>query len=113
MKSKYLSTKTTVDGIQFDSMKEAKRYKELALLQRAGLISNLQLQVKFELIPTQKINGKIIERPVHYIADFVYMENGEQIVEDVKGYKQGQAYALFTIKRKLMLQKHNIRIREI
>lgn len=91
-KSKYGSRKvTTADG-GFDSVKEYNRFKELALLERAGLISNLQRQVKYELIPTQRINGKVVERPVAYIADFT---------------------PEYIIKRKLMLSVHGIRITEI
>lgn len=122
--SKYKAKKASVDGIEFDSRKEANRYCELKLLQRAGKIQNLELQKAFELIPTQReriINpkngevkkGKVIERAVTYVADFVYTENGRIIVEDVKGYKGGGAYAVFTIKRKLLLYRYGIRIREI
>lgn len=122
--SKYKSKKTIVDGIEFDSRKEANRYCELKLLQRAGKIQNLELQKAFELIPAQReriINpnngevkkGKVIERAVTYVADFVYTENGRIIVEDVKGYKGGGAYAVFTVKRKLLLYRYGIRIREI
>ena len=122
--SKYKSKKTIVDGIEFDSRKEANRYCELKLLQRAGKIQNLELQKAFELIPAQReriINpksgevkkGKVIERAVTYVADFVYTENGRIIVEDVKGYKGGGAYAVFTVKRKLLLYRYGIRVREI
>lgn len=122
--SKYKSKKTIVDGIEFDSRKEANRYCELKLLQRAGKIQNLELQKAFELIPAQReadtigkrggiIKGKVIEKAVFYRADFVYTENGETVVEDVKGYKGGGAYAVFTIKRKLLLYKYGIKIKEI
>lgn len=113
--SKYKNRKVTVDGITFDSAKEAYRYRDLKLLERAGEISGLQLQVKYELIPTQR--GKTrTERAVNYIADFVYQtKGGAQIVEDVKGYRDpaSAAYAKFVIKRKLMLQKYGIEIREV
>lgn len=122
--SKYKSKKTIVDGIEFDSRKEASRYCELKLLQRAGKIQNLELQKAIELIPAQReadtigkrggiIKGKVIEKAVFYRADFVYTENGETVVEDVKGYKGGGAYAVFTIKRKLLLYKYGIKIKEI
>ncbi len=122
--SKYKSKKTIVDGIEFDSRKEANRYCELKLLQRAGKIQNLELQKAIELIPAQReadtigkrggiIKGKVIEKAVFYRADFVYTENGETVVEDVKGYKGGGAYAVFTIKRKLLLYKYGIKIKEI
>lgn len=126
--SKYNSKKTIIDGISFDSAKEAKRYQELKLLEKAGKIRNLQLQVKFPLIPSQyeetgetytrgvhkgEKKKKLIERPVSYVADFVYQENGKTVVEDVKGYRGGGAYAVFKIKRKLMLWVHGIRVREV
>lgn len=102
--SKYRANKTTLDGIQFDSKREAQRYSELKLLERAGAIQDLERQVEFELIPKQK--G---ERAVKYIADFVYKENGEKVVEDVKGMKTKD----YIIKRKLMQYVHGIKIREI
>lgn len=105
---KYGNKKVTVGGMQFDSKKEAKRYFYLLGLQEAEQISNLQTQVKFELVPKQK--G---ERAVFYVADFVYQKNGQTIIEDVKGYKGGGAYSVFVIKRKLMLYKHGISIQEI
>ena len=108
-RSKYHSRKTTVDGIEFDSQKESRRFCELRLLERAGRITDLQRQVKFELIPSQRINGKVVEWPCSYIADFVYMENGQKVVEDTKGFKTKD----YIIKRKLMLKEHGIRIREV
>lgn len=108
--SKYNARKIIIDGLQFDSRKEANRYAELSLLEKAGKISGLKTQVKFELIPKQ--DG---ERACNYIADFVYTdaETGKKIVEDVKGYRKGQAYAVFTIKRKLMLWVHGIKVKEV
>lgn len=108
----------------FDSKKEAHRYFELKALEKAGKISSLETQKAFELIPVQREpstltktgkekKGKVIERAVTYIADFYYLEDGKPVVEDVKGYRQGQAYAVFTIKRKLMLAVYGIRIKEI
>lgn len=113
MKNKYGNRKIEYNGEKYDSVKEYRRHDELKLLERAGRISGLQRQVKFELIPAQKIGGKVVERACTYVADFVYTENGETCVEDVKGYKGGGAYAIFTIKRKLMLHVHGIRIKEI
>lgn len=106
---KYHSKKTEVDGIKFDSKKEAERYYELRLLEIAGAISDLKTQVKFELIPSQKLNGKVIERPCTYVADFVYSENGKTVVEDTKGFRTKD----YIIKRKLMLWVHGVRINEI
>lgn len=124
--SKYNANKAIVDGIEFDSCKEANRYCELKLLQRAGAIKDLELQKAFELIPAQRepdtigkrggvIKGKTIEQAVTYRADFFYTDakTGEKICEDVKGFKGGGAYAVFTIKRKLMLHKYGIKIKEI
>ena len=108
--SKYHSKKVTIGDEVFDSKKEAKRYQELLLLERAGEISNLQRQVKYVLIPAQKDgNGKLLEREVSYIADFVYTENGKTVVEDAKGVRTKD----FIIKRKLMLWIHGIRIMEV
>ena len=123
MRNKFHNIKTG----GFDSLKEARRYNELFMLQKAGYITELQTQVKYELIPPQYetyerygksgkrlMDGlKVVERGVDYIADFVYTENGKKIVEDTKGYKKGAAYDLFVIKRKLMLERHGIRIREV
>ena len=117
---KYHNRKLTIDGIAFDSKKEAYRYQELKLLEKAGEISGLQLQVKYILIPAQYEpdtigkrggikKGKLIERECSYIADFVYQENGETVVEDTKGMRTKD----YIIKRKLMLWVHGIRIREI
>lgn len=111
--NKYKSRKVTVDGITFDSQKEYRRFCELRLLERAGKITDLELQAKYELIPSQRIGGKVVERACNYIADFRYKENGEVVVEDVKGYKQSKAYDIFAIKRKLMLWIHGIRVKEV
>lgn len=102
--SKYKNRKTVINGIEFDSVKEARRYMELKLLERAGEISNLQRQVKYELIPKC---GK--ERSVTYIADFVYREKGNTVVEDVKGARTKE----YILKRKLMNWVHDIQIKEI
>ena len=105
--NKYKNIKTTTsDGIVHDSRKEAQRWCELKLLERAGKIKDLQRQVKYELIPKQ--DG---ERACYYVADFVYhnAETGKKVVEDTKGKKTKE----YIIKRKLMLYIHGIRIREI
>ena len=123
--SKYHSKKVTIGDEVFDSKKEAKRYQELLLLERAGEISNLQRQVKYVLIPAQKEPseqiytrgknrgyrkpGKVLERECSYVADFVYYQDGELIVEDTKGFRTKE----YIIKRKLMLYMHGIRIKEI
>lgn len=97
--NKYRAQKTN----GFDSKREAKRAQELELLQKCGEISDLRYQVPFELIP--KI-GK--SRAAFYVADFVYNENGQMVVEDAKGFKP----AVYLLKKKLMLYVHNISIRE-
>ena len=119
--NKYKSHKTNANGVIFDSKKEYNRYIELALLSRSGAIKGLKRQVKFELIPAQyepdiisprgKVKkGKLIERAVSYIADFVYNDkDGNIVVEDVKGMRTKD----YIIKRKLLLYMHGIKIREI
>ena len=101
--NKYHNQKIMLDGIEFDSKKEARRYAELCLMQKAGEIYELKRQVPFVLIPTQKdpITGKIIEREARYIADFTYRscKTGRIIVEDTKGLKTRE----YILKRKLML----------
>lgn len=117
---KYNNKKITRNGITFDSKKEARRYGELLLLERAGEITDLQRQVEFVLIPTQRDpdtigvrggvkKGRTIELAVKYVADFVYKENDKIVVEDTKGFKTKD----YIIKRKLMLYIHGIRIKEI
>lgn len=100
-----------IDGITFDSAKEAQRWQELKLLERAGQIFELQRQVPFVLIPKQVRDGKVVERPVVYKADFVYTENGEDVVEDVKS--PATKTREYIIKRKLLLWQFGIRIREV
>lgn len=113
-RNKYYAQKCKINGTTFDSRKEARRYAELQILLKSGQICDLQRQKKYILIPLQRDeNGKLIEREISYVADFVYKENGKEVVEDVKGYKEGAAYRIFSIKRKLMLYVHGIRVREI
>ena len=120
--TKYRSQKVVLDGEKFDSKKEARRYRELMLLQSAGEIRLLRRQVPFELIPAQrepdtvgkrggKIKGKVLERAVNYVADFVYedVHTGDMVVEDTKGMKTKD----YIIKRKLMLWVYGIRIKEV
>lgn len=120
MRNKYGNRKITRDGMTFDSLKEYRRFCELRLLEKAGAIQDLKRQVEYVLVPTLRepdtvgkrggvIKGKVIERKVSYIADFVYTENGEIVVEDTKGFKTKE----YIIKRKLMLWLHNIKIREV
>lgn len=136
---KYRNKKVTVNGIEFDSKKEAKRYCELLQLEKEGAITNLRMQVKYILIPkqysetefTKAGKHRLIEHECSYIADFVYdvpitieremkYRNGptervlvhcgyETVVEDTKGMRTKD----YIIKRKLMLYVHGIRIKEI
>lgn len=119
--NKYHNRKVkTSDGVVHDSRKEANRWEELKLLERAGKIIDLKRQMEFLLIPPQyenipqgrhkKPKRKLVERPVVYRADFVYHnENGEIVVEDTKGFKTRD----YIIKRKLLLYVYGIKIREI
>ncbi len=106
---------------KYASQKEAQRAHDLKVMLRAGLISNLREQVPFELIPAQNgecgkdLKGRTVkvplEKPCHYVADFVYYDNdtGQTVVEDTKGVRTRD----YIIKRKLMLQKFGVRIKEI
>lgn len=106
--TKYHNIKTTIDGITFDSMLEAQRWCELRLLERAGEIKNLQRQVVFELQPSYRKNGKTI-RPINYIADFVYEEDGGLIVEDTKGFRTQE----YMLKKKLFEYRYPHTIKEV
>ena len=89
-----------------------RRWIELQLLLRAGKISDLRRQVPFELIPAQKREGKVIERPVKYVADFVYRDsNGETVVEDAKSIATRTKE--YVIKRNLMLWEFRLRVIEV
>jgi len=103
--AKYGNTKIRVDGRRFDSKREAARWQELKLLERAGEIKGLERQVEYELIPKQP--G---ERAVKYIADFRYIDHdGKTVVEDTKGVKT----PVYILKRKLLLWVHGIRVVEV
>ena len=124
--NKYGNKKITYKGEEFDSKRECYRYIDLKFLESCGAISNLRRQVKYELIPTQREKsskvykkgrkkgqpreGKIIEKAVTYIADFVYTDTttGKEVVEDAKGMRTKD----YIIKRKLMLYIHGIKIQE-
>ena len=108
---KYGNRKVIKNGEKFDSIKEYQRWVELCILEQGSLISELRRQVKFVLIPSQKIDGKVVERECAYYADFVYKDNetGETVVEDSKGMRTKD----YIIKRKLMLYVHGIRIMEV
>lgn len=99
--NKYRNKKVIIDGKEFDSIQESKRYKELKLLLKAGKISNLELQPRFLLQESFRKNGKTF-RKIEYIADFQYIENEKKIVEDVKGMLTD----VFKIKHKLFEKKY-------
>ena len=114
--SKFKNRKVQLDGFTFDSVREANRWAELKLLQRAGEIYDLERQVRFVLIPTQRDEkGKVIERECAYMADFVYIghckDGWEKVVEDVKSPITKTPE--YRIKKKLMLKEYGIRIKEI
>lgn len=100
---KYHAKKTAVGGVTFDSQKEAERYMELKLLEKAGEISELKLQPRFTLLNNFKHDGETI-RKVEYVADFQYvdMKTGATVVEDVKGYRTD----VYKLKRKFFLEKY-------
>lgn len=108
--NKYHNKRVTVDGITFDSVKEASRYQELQMLARAGEITGLSRQVRIEIVPkTDKHRART------YIADFVYFDKRQNktVYEDVKGYKKGAAYQLFSLKRDILYALHGIEITEV
>ena len=124
--NKYHNKTYTIDGIAFSSKKEGMRYTQLKLLQKAGKIKDLEMQKAYELIPAQyeeaaevytkgihkgEHKKKLSERAVVYRADFVYTdcETGEKIVEDTKGMRTKE----YVIKRKLLLWRFGIKIKEI
>jgi hypothetical protein len=101
MSSKYKAKPTTIGGVKFDSKAEAQRYTTLVLLEKAGKISGLALQPKFTLLEKFRYHGKGM-RAIHYVADFMYLENGKSIVEDVKGMKT----SVYELKLKLFLSMY-------
>lgn len=123
--SKYHAEKITVNGITFDSKKEARRWLELTALEQAGKIHGLRRQVKYLLIPEQRENcaeryksgpkkgqfkpGRVLERECAYYADFDYYEDGTHVVEDVKGVRTKE----YRLKKKMLLYTYQIRISEV
>lgn len=100
-KAKYRNRKTETEHGKFDSQKEAQRYAELVVLERAGAIAGLRRQVPFALVVAGVYIGK-------YVADMVYKEGEKVVVEDVKGFKT----EVYRLKRLLMLACHNVEIKE-
>lgn len=105
---KYGNRKVTIGGQTFDSTREYERFKKLRLLERAGQIDTLTRQPKFTLLPSQRNADGKVERPVVYVGDFMYREDGKFVVEDAKGLRTRD----YIIKRKLMLERHGITVRE-
>ena len=110
--NKYHNVKTYVGKIKFDSEKEANRYLELCMLEKSGIIKNLERQKRFEIVPTQKDeNGKVLYRAITYTADFTYTDckTGEFICEDAKGMILPE----FKLKQKMMYYFFHIKVRII
>jgi hypothetical protein len=103
--NKFNAVPVEIDGIRFASKKEGKRYGELKLMERAGVITDLVLQPVFKFPD--------LDFPREYRADFEYREKGKYVVEDVKGIKKGNVYAMFRIKKALMKYFHKIEVIEI
>lgn len=106
-RSKYHAKRTSVDGITFDSKREADRYLVLKSMEEDGAIDGLRRQVRYELIPAFDVDGRHY-RPVFYVADFVYMEDGEEVVEDVKGVVTD----VYRLKSKLFARRYGKVIKE-
>lgn len=102
-RSKYGAQKCVIDGIKFDSKKEAFRYAELKVLERSGVIENLRLQVPYILIQKSKYG-----RAIEYVADFVYIENNKVVIEDAKGFRT----PVYKLKRRMFAEKYEIIIKE-
>lgn len=112
-RSKYQNHKIELDGKKFDSKKEARRYQELKAMEKAGIISDVQCQVSFILADKVKFSNELKAKPaIRYFADFVYMKDGKQIVEDVKS-KATRSLDVYRIKKHLMLSVLGIEIKEI
>lgn len=105
--SKYHAKKTTVDGITFDSRREADRYLVLKGMEEEGAIEDLRRQVRYELVPAFDVDGRHY-RPVFYVADFVYVEDGKEVVEDVKGMRTD----VYKLKSKLFARRYGMSVKE-
>ena len=121
-RNKYHAKKVNICGIEFDSKKEGMRWLLLKDMERTGEISDLRRQVPFELLPAiyrdevvhlktkDKVERKLVQRAVHYVADFVYTDkDGNQVVEDTKGLRLPD----YILKKKMMLALKGIEISEI
>lgn len=106
-RSKYHAKRTSVDGITFDSKREADRYLVLKSMEEDGAIEDLRRQVRYELVPAFDVDGKHY-RPVFYVADFVYVKDGKEVVEDVKGMRTDT----YRLKSKLFARRYGKVIKE-
>lgn len=118
---KYNNKKVEYEGIVFDSLKEKRRYCQLQIMEKGGIISDLRLQVPFELIPAvyedeviqmktkSKVKKRCVQRATTYVADFVYKRDGKTIVEDTKGFRTKE----YELKKKMMRAFLGIIINEI
>ena len=121
---KYNNTKVEYDGIKFDSKKEMQRYIVLKDAENSGVISNLELQVKYELIPAvreeyiehlktkDKVKTRTLQLPITYTCDFQYLKNGVLIVEDVKASPK-MIPKEFVLKEKMMFALKGIKIKKV
>ena len=100
-RNKYHAQPTTIDGIRFDSKREAARYLELKLLHLAGVIHKLQVHPRYVLLEPFECKG-VKYRGIFYEGDFEYYENGQRVCEDVKGVKT----QVFRIKEKLFIKRY-------
>lgn len=105
---KYMNVKTVVDGMKFDSMAEARRWRDLTLLQKAGHIERLRRQVPIGLLQGAKLYGEKRARPgVRLVVDFVYEQHGEIVYEDTKGMETPMS----RLKRHMAKALHGIDVR--
>lgn len=121
---KYNNTKVEYNGIKFDSKKEMQRYIVLKDAENSGVISNLELQVKYELIPAvreeyiehlktkDKVKTRTIQLPITYTCDFQYLKDGVLIVEDVKASPK-MLPKEFVLKEKMMFALKGIKIKKV
>ena len=104
--------KVKIGDLEFDSIAEYERYQELRIMERAGIITDLECHPRYEIIPAQKVEGHRAFRAAHYTADFQYMRDGKLVVEDVKSTYTREAED-WKLRRKLMLMVHGIYVEEI
>ena len=95
--AKYHNTPVVIDGLRFDSKRELARYRELVLLRDAGVISDLVIHPRYTVMDGYNRKDGTHVTAITYVGDFEYIENGQKVVEDVKGVET----QVFRIKRKL------------